>query len=205
MNYKDYIKDEYCDIYVRERDNLADRIIEAKYNLLFLTMAHKRSEIFNSTHYVTERFEIGVILRRIYITVAWELALQIKAFTEDNDKDTLTVNKLKNHIFKYLKDEKKQEVFDEIGSITKIDDWNTASETVSRISDYRNQIVGHNIFNSPKLTFDIEEAQFVILQYEKLFKVLSFHDSAYIKRVKNTDDEMTDYIKIFLDALLPLA
>ena len=31
MNYKDYIKDEYCDIYVRERDNLADRIIEAKY------------------------------------------------------------------------------------------------------------------------------------------------------------------------------
>lgn len=106
MNYKDYIKDEYCDIYVRERDNLADRIIEAKYNLSFLTMAHKRSEIFNSTHYVTERFEIGVILRRIYITVAWELALQIKAFTEDNDKDTLTVNKLKNHIFKYLKDEK---------------------------------------------------------------------------------------------------
>lgn len=76
---------------------------------------------------------------------------------------------------------------------------------VSRISDYRNQIVGHNIFNSPKLTFDIEEAQFVILQYEKLFKVLGFHDSAYIKRVKNTDDEMTDYIKIFLDALLPLA
>ncbi len=205
MNYKDYIKDEYCDIYVRERDNLADRIIEAKYNLLFLTMAHKRSEIFNSTHYANERFEIGVILRRIYITVAWELALQIKAFTEDNDKDTLTVNKLKNHIFKYLKDEKKQEVFDEIGSITKTDDWNTASEMVSRISDYRNQIVGHNIFNSPKLTFDIEEAQFVILQYEKLFKVLSFHDSAYIKRVKNTDDEMTDYIKIFLDALLPLA
>ena len=149
MNYKDYIKDEYCDIYVRERDNLADRIIEAKYNLLFLTMAHKRSEIFNSTHYANERFEIGVILRRIYITVAWELALQIKAFTEDNDKDTLTVNKLKNHIFKYLKDEKKQEVFDEIGSITKTDDWNTASEMVSRISDYRNQIVGHNIFNSP--------------------------------------------------------
>ena len=205
MNYKDYIKDEYCDIYVRERDNLADRIIEAKYNLLFLTMAHKRSEIFNSTYYVTERFEIRVILRRIYITVAWELALQIKAFTEDNDKDTLTVNKLKNHIFKYLKDEKKQEVFDEIGSITQTDDWNTASEMVSRISDYRNQIVGHNIFNSPKLTFDIEEAQFVILQYEKLFKVLSFRDSAYIKRVKNTDDEMTDYIKIFLDALLPLA
>lgn len=158
MNYKDYIKDEYCDIYVRERDNLADRIIEAKYNLLFLTMAYKRSEIFNSTHYVTKRFEIGVILRRIYITVAWELALQIKAFTEDNDKDTLTVNKLKNHIFKYLKDDKKQEVFDEIGSITKTDDWNTASEMVSRISDYRNQIVGHNIFNSPKLTFDIEEA-----------------------------------------------
>lgn len=64
------------------------------------------TEIFNSTHYVTERFEIGVILRRIYITVARELALQIKAFTEDNEKDTLTVNKLKNHIFKYLKDEK---------------------------------------------------------------------------------------------------
>ena len=30
MNYKDYIKDEYCDIYVRERDNLADRIIEKR-------------------------------------------------------------------------------------------------------------------------------------------------------------------------------
>ena len=38
MDYKDYIKAEYCDAYVQERDNLADRLIEAKYNLLFLNM-----------------------------------------------------------------------------------------------------------------------------------------------------------------------
>ena len=38
MDYKDYIKEEYCDAYVQKRDNLADRLIEAKYNLLFLNM-----------------------------------------------------------------------------------------------------------------------------------------------------------------------
>lgn len=44
MDYKDYIREEYCDVYVQERDNLEDRLIEAKYNLLFLKMVHERSE-----------------------------------------------------------------------------------------------------------------------------------------------------------------
>ena len=30
------------------------------------------------------------------------------------------------------------------------------------ISDYRNKVVGHNIANAPKLTFDINEADFVL-------------------------------------------
>ena len=33
---------------------------------------------------------------------------------------------------------------------------------------YRNKIVGHNIINTPELTFDINEADFVISQYEDL-------------------------------------
>ena len=45
MDYKDYIKAEYCDAYVQERDNLADRLIEAKYNLLFLNMVYERDVI----------------------------------------------------------------------------------------------------------------------------------------------------------------
>ena len=36
MDYKDYIKAEYCDAYVQERDNLADRLIEAKYKFAVL-------------------------------------------------------------------------------------------------------------------------------------------------------------------------
>lgn len=35
MNFKDYIKQEYYDEYINERENLEDRLIEAKYNLLF--------------------------------------------------------------------------------------------------------------------------------------------------------------------------
>ena len=38
MNFKDYIKQEYYDEYINERENLEDRLIEAKYNLLFLRM-----------------------------------------------------------------------------------------------------------------------------------------------------------------------
>ena len=92
MDYRDYIKENYRDAYVQERDNLADRLIEAKYNLLFLRMVHERSEAYRNND-ITERFGIMFIIRRIYITVAWELALQIKAFTDDNDRDCLTVNK----------------------------------------------------------------------------------------------------------------
>lgn len=45
---------------------------------------------------------------------------------------------------------------------------------------YRNKIVGHNIINTPELTFDINEADFVISQYEDLFKVLSFQNKRYV-------------------------
>ncbi len=40
MDFKDYIKEKYYDAYVQEKENLADRIIEAKYNLLFLKMMY---------------------------------------------------------------------------------------------------------------------------------------------------------------------
>lgn len=203
MDYRDYIKENYRDAYVQERDNLADRLIEAKYNLLFLRMVHERSEAYRNND-ITERFGIMFIIRRIYITVAWELALQIKAFTDDNDRDCLTVNKFKNNIFRYIRDEKRHEYYDSLGVITKTLDWKDCNKLVSNISDYRNKVVGHNIVNAPKLTFDINDADFVISQYEKIFNVLSFQNEIYAKRVADLDDEKASFITAYLDAVLPL-
>lgn len=204
MDYKDFIKEECQDIYLKQRDNLADRIIEAKYNLQFLKMVHERNKLYHQNHDVTERFEIGVILRRIYVTVAWELALQIKAFTDDTASDTLTVSKLQKKMFTYLKENKKQTVYDKIGTVVKSAEWNDCKKIVNVISDYRNQIVGHNIFNPQELYFNINEAERVILVYESLFKELAFNDTSYIERANDIEDEMKNFIKIYLDALLPL-
>ena len=203
MDYRDYIKENYYDVYVQERENLEDRLIEAKYNLLFLKMVHERSEVYRNND-ITDRFEIRVIIRRIHVSIAWELALQIKAFTDDNDKDCLTVNKLKNNIFRYIRDEKRQEYYDALGEITKTIDWSNCVKLVSSISDYRNKIVGHNIVNAPKLTFDINDADFVISQYEKIFNVLSFQNDTYEERVADLNGEMAGFITKYLDAVLPL-
>lgn len=204
MDYKDYIKEEYCDAYVQERDNLADRLIEAKYNLLFLNMVYERDVAYRNSNDSTERFEIRIILRRIYITVAWELVLQIKAFTDDNDKDCLTVNKFKNNVFKFIKDEKKQEYYDSLGAIRNEADRNTCNKLVTCISEYRNKIVGHNMIDSPKLTFDIRDADFVISQYEKVFNVLNFQNERYAERVADLADKKARFIEKYLDAVLPL-
>ncbi len=204
MDYKDYIKEEYCDAYVQKRDNLADRLIEAKYNLLFLNMVYERDVAYRNSNDSTERFEIRIILRRIYITVAWELVLQIKAFTDDNDKDCLTVNKFKNNVFKFIKDEKKQEYYDSLGAIRNEADRNTCNKLVACISEYRNKIVGHNMIDSPKLTFDIRDADFVISQYEKVFNVLNFQNERYAERVADLADEKARFIEKYLDAVLPL-
>lgn len=67
---------------------------------------------------------------------------------------------------------------------------------------YRNKIVGHNIINTPELTFDINEADFVISQYEDLFKVLSFQNKD-MQEVTDLNNEKANFITIFLDALLP--
>ena len=204
MDYKDYIKEEYCDAYVQKRDNLADRLIEAKYNLLFLNMVYERDVAYRNSNDSTEIFEIRIILRRIYITVAWELVLQIKAFTDDNDKDCLTVNKFKNNVFKFIKDEKKQEYYDSLGAIRNEADRNTCNKLVACISEYRNKIVGHNMIDSPKLTFDIRDADFVISQYEKVFNVLNFQNERYAERVADLADEKARFIEKYLDAVLPL-
>ena len=204
MDYKDYIKEEYCDAYVQKRDNLADRLIEAKYNLLFLNMVYERDVAYRNSNDSTERFEIRIILRRIYITVAWELVLQIKAFTDDNDKDCLTVNKFKDNVFKFIKDEKKQEYYDSLGAIRNEADRNTCNKLVACISEYRNKIVGHNMIDSPKLTFDIRDADFVISQYEKVFNVLNFQNERYAERVADLADEKARFIEKYLDAVLPL-
>ena len=204
MDYKDYIKEEYCDAYVQERDNLADRLIEAKYNLLFLNMVYERDVAYRNSNDSTERFEIRIILRRIYITVAWELVLQIKAFTDDNDKECLTVNKFKNNVFKFIKDEKKQEYYDSLGAIRNEADRNTCNKLVACISEYRNKIVGHNMIDSPKLTFDMRDADFVISQYEKVFNVLNFQNERYAERVADLADEKARFIEKYLDAVLPL-
>ena len=203
MNFKDYIKQEYYDEYINERENLEDRLIEAKYNLLFLRMMHERSEVYRKSN-ATSREEIRIVLRRIYITVVWELALQIKAFTDDNDKDCITINKFKNNIFKYIKDEKKQEYYRSLGEITKTLEWNECRKIVSSISDYRNKVVGHNIANAPKLTFDINEADFVVSQYERLFNILIFQNEKYAERVADLNDEKANFITAYLDAVLPL-
>ena len=203
MNFKDYIKQEYHDEYINERENLEDRLIEAKYNLLFLRMMHERSEVYRKSN-ATSREEIRIVLRRIYITVAWELALQINAFTDDNDKDCITINKFKNNIFKYIKDEKKQEYYRSLGEITKALEWNECRKIVSSISDYRNKVVGHNISNAPKLTFDINEADFVVSQYERLFNILIFQNEKYAERVADLNDEKANFITAYLDAVLPL-
>ena len=203
MNFKDYIKQEYYDEYINKRENLEDRLIEAKYNLLFLRMMYERSEVYRKSN-ATSREEIRIVLRRIYITVAWELALQIKAFTDDNDKDCITINKFKNNIFKYIKDEKKQEYYRSLGEITKTLEWNECRKIVSSISDYRNKVVGHNIANAPKLTFDINEADFVVSQYERLFNILIFQNEKYAERVADLNDEKANFITAYLDAVLPL-
>ena len=203
MNFKDYIKQEYYDEYINERENQEDRLIEAKYNLLFLRMMHERSEVYRKSN-ATSREEIRIVLRRIYITVAWELALQIKAFTDDNDKDCITINKFKNNIFKYIKDEKKQEYYRSLGEITKKLVWHECRQIVSSVSDYRNKVVGHNIANAPKLTFDINEADFVVSQYERLFNILIFQNEKYAERVADLNDEKANFITAYLDAVLPL-
>jgi len=204
MDYVDYIKAEYFDTYVQERDYLADRLIEAKYNLQFLKMMHERSEAFGNDYGTAERFEIRYVLKRTYITVAWELALQVKAFTDDNDKDSLTINKFKNNIFRYIRDDKKQEYFDLLGVIIRTSDWDYSNKLVSNISDYRNKVVGHNIVNAPELTFDINKADLVISQYEKLFNVLCFQNKTYAERVVDLYDEKARFITAYLDAVLPL-
>lgn len=204
MDYKDYIKSEYCVVYEQERVYLEDRLLESKYNLLFLKMLYERGEAYRKNHGITERYGIRIIIRRIYITVAWELALQIKAITDDNDSDSLTINKFKNNIFRYIKTEKKQEYYNSLGLITKTPDWSRCERLVSSISDYRNQIVGHNIVNAPKLKFDIEDADFVIAQYERVFYVLCFQNEKYTQRAMDLDNEMTSFITDYLDALLPL-
>ena len=166
-------------------------------------MMHERSEVYRKSN-ATSREEIRIVLRRIYITVAWELALQIKAFTDDNDKDCITINKFKNNIFKYIKDEKKQEYYRSLGEITKTLEWNECRKIVSSISDYRNKVVGHNIANAPKLTFDINEADFVVSQYERLFNILIFQNEKYAERVADLNDEKANFITAYLDAVLPL-
>lgn len=166
-------------------------------------MVHERREAYRNND-ITERFGIMFIIRRIYITVAWELALQIKAFTDDNDRGCLTVNKFKNNIFRYIRDEKRHKYYDSLGVITKTLDWKDCNKLVSNISDYRNKVVGHNIVNAPKLTFDINDADFVISQYEKIFNVLSFQNEIYAKRVADLDDEKASFITAYLDAVLPL-
>lgn len=176
---------------------MADRLIEAKYNLQFLKMVHERSEIYRQKHDVTESFEIRVILWRIHVTVVWELALQIKAFTDDTTSDTLTVSKLQNKMFAYLMEDKKQEIYDNIGTVVKSIEWNDCKKIVDDISDYRNLIVGHNIFNPPELYFNINEAERVILVYESLFKELAFNDASYIERSNNIEDEMQSFINIY--------
>ena len=116
----------------------------------------------------------------------------------------MTVNKFKNNVFKFIKDEKKQEYYDSLGAIRNEADRNTCNKLVACISEYRNKIVGHNMIDSHKLTFDIRDADFVISQYEKVFNVLNFQNERYAERVADLADEKARFIEKYLDAVLPL-
>ena len=113
-------------------------------------------------------------------------------------------HKFKNNIFKFIKDKKKQEYYNSLGAIRNEADRNTCNKLVAHISEYRNKIVGHNMLDSPKLTFDIRDADFVISQYEKVFNVLSFQNERYAERVADLADEKARFIEKYLDAVLPL-
>lgn len=201
---KEYIKIECLDQYEKEKNNLADILIGSKYNLKFLQMALQQSDLYAQNHKLTERIEIRSILKRIYITFAGTLILQIKQFADDNQLDTMTISKFQNNIFKYIKEEKKQEYYDQVGLITKTEEWKKCKSIVSKFSIFRNEVLGHNLIDIPNITIDINELTLVVSEYDKLFRVLSFQDADYLERSEDIDNCTADFMKIFFDELLPL-
>ncbi len=201
---KEYIKYEFLVQYEKEMKNLADILIGAQYNLKFLQLAFQQSELYAQNHKLDERFEIRTILRRIHITVAGMLIMQIKQFADDNQHDTVTISKFQNNIFKYIKEEKKQEYFEQVGLITKTEKWKNCKSIVSKFSLFRNEVLAHNLMDVPYIEIDINEAALVVSEYDKLFRVLSFQDSDYLERSNDINNCTADFMKIFFDELLPL-
>ena len=201
---QEYIKAECLENYEKEKNNLANILIGAQYNLKFLQLAIQQSELYSQNHDVCERLEMRSILKRIHITVANTLILQIKQFADDNKPDTMTISKFKNNIFGYIKEEKKQELYEQVGLIIKTVEWKNCQGVISKLSVFRNEILAHNLMDYPYMEVDINEVSLVVSEYDKLFRILSFQDSEYLERSEDIDKCTTDFMKIFFDTLLPL-
>lgn len=65
MRGTDYIKSDYENEYLLERENLSDRIIEAQYNMLFLEAVCNKRDNYKEED-LTNKFEILIVLKRIY-------------------------------------------------------------------------------------------------------------------------------------------
>lgn len=201
MRGTDYIKSDYENEYLLERENLSDRIIEAQYNMLFLEAVCNKRDNYKEED-LTNKFEILIVLKRIYISVVWELVMQIKAYIDDNDKDTLTIEKFKNKVISsYIIEEKKEEVLEGLAKLKWKSNKQQRQIYIEAISEYRNKIVCHNFKHSPALSMDIRWMRIVIDDSIELLEYLNFGDVEFQERLKDLQDEKKAFIDLFLSKL----
>lgn len=201
MNYTDYIKKEHEEEYLKERDNLIDRILEAKYNMMFCETAVEKCEAFKKED-KTDGVGVLVIARRIYITVAWELVMQIKAYVDDNEKDVLTIEKFKNNVIKrYLQNEKRTEVIEKLSKLQWKTNKKQRDEYIKSVSDYRNKIVCHNFKESPELSMNIEWLGSIIDESIELMEYLCFGDKVFRDGLENMKCEMKEFLDLYFNRI----
>lgn len=201
MNCAEYIKKEFIEEYLLERENITDRILEAEYNMIFSETAVSKCEPYIKQN---KHDESGVlfVMRRTYISIVWELILQIKAYVDDNDKDVLTIDKFKNNIMKkYLVDEKREEVENGLARLRWKTDKKQRMEYMKTISKYRNEIVAHNFKESPEMSMDIRWLRLIIDESIELLEYLYFGDNDFQRRLADVHNEKREFIENFLNRI----
>ena len=198
MVIEEYIKTEHIEDYLKQRENLEDRVIEAQYNRIFLDkILEKNKPPFKQD---VQSFGIHYVLRRIYITIVWELVMQIYAITEDVDSDILTINQFKNRIIsEYIREEKKGEFINGL-NLLKRNAIN--SDYYKRIREYRNKIICHNFLEPPKLNMNVEWIRDVMNESIEKLEYLSLNDGNFKVRCVDLENEKKEFIDAFLDKLL---
>lgn len=203
MNCKEYIKENYEEQYIKERDYIADRLIEAKFDFLFLKKANEMCKNKMVEDLSDEEIGIRFTLRQIYVSLMWQLAIQIKALTDDTGEDVLDLEEFKNNVVRlYVRDEK----VDEVQSSLRQLGWKVNRALLERkiksVSDYRNKIVGHNFLNMPELTFSLADIEYIIENASELLQYLYFGESTLVERQKDLETEKIEFIENFLNRLL---